>query len=815
MKYSVASAYRRLFVHATLFMVISNGATSACAHADPASHDDHMRLLEEVTPREQATYIAVRNGTWSDPAVWGGKIPDSLARILIPPGITVIYNTDSANALGWILIEGTLRFDPDSDTQLKVETIVVDSAGMLEIGTPATPISSDKHAVIEFTDPGPIADWSQLGRGLITLGGISVWGAETTSFIALKHNPRVGDKALELSETPRNWAVGGVVVVPGVRPPATPDKKDLLTDDVDPLFREQHEVRTISAINGNTLTLSSKLIYDLHYQLPVGRTIPVAYLSRNIVFRSENRQDPSRRGHIMVMLGENLNRAFGYALLDGLGRTHTEAHVTDPQLDANGDPIPETLANPRGRYSLHFHKNGPDPATRVLVKGIAVNDGLKWGVVNHGSNVDVEDCVSFKVRGAHFATENGVEVGSFKRNLAICSLGYGKHDRSPNRKLGSSGQDLLVAHNEELQKRIAPIGKDWGFAGYGFWLQGALVPVTENQSYGAMREGVSFSLEAVGTDYLGEPARVPLAELSLELQQALALDKHGQPESSVAVQEVPFQALENISVGAGAGLGSYFTIPGSRKISGSLFQGGLVANSSIGVNIYPPSVGQILDGIEIAIDPGIMTANIEDNSGTVFYSDVSDMTFKDLRISNYSIGISIPPSGHNLVTGSKTLLRNRTNISISDNGGRENLNVIELGDSNFAAMDDAALSKLHGKTAAAEKIAQHNIVLKTDFDTPDELLKPRNRQIVWARPGEPRLHVYFLESARDYRLDSEPRIAKALTSILPERLVHETSLQLWEAQRSAIHGVLAPADAHTIPGLNGVASTELGIQASN
>jgi hypothetical protein len=386
-------------------------ATVVHAHSDPATHADHVRLLTELVPTAAATNVAERSGNWSDPTIWkDGLIPVASSRVHVPAGVTVTYDIDSDNALRWVRVDGVLQFSRLVDTKIVVETFLVTDAGRLEIGTKLNPLT--RHTIVEFRRVTPELHWSAIELGLIVLGDLSIWGQPVASWQTVFVNPRQGHEALILQQS-CNWPVGGTVIIPGVTHPKTSfTSAELASPEPDPFFRQQHEIRQITGVNGNFVSLSAPITHDAHHQVPENVRIAVGYLDRNIVLRSTD-ATVNNRGHIMVMpTGHEKTYDIGYCSLLNLGRTHVEIHVTDPQ-----EGIPDSFVNPRGRYSLHFHKMGPD--NYALVRGVSVVGSLKWGVVNHASVVDVEDCISYDCDGAHFATEAGNEKGSFVRETWV------------------------------------------------------------------------------------------------------------------------------------------------------------------------------------------------------------------------------------------------------------------------------------------------------------------------------------------------------------------------------------------------------------
>src|SRR3954447_13354692 len=74
--------------------------TDPPAHPDDPSMADEHAALFALVPRDQATHVAVKSGSWFDPATWSdGRIPDAHAKVLIPEAITVNYDGESDTSL--------------------------------------------------------------------------------------------------------------------------------------------------------------------------------------------------------------------------------------------------------------------------------------------------------------------------------------------------------------------------------------------------------------------------------------------------------------------------------------------------------------------------------------------------------------------------------------------------------------------------------------------------------------------------------------------------------------------------------------------
>ena len=188
----------------------------------------------------------------------------------------------------------------------------------------------------------------------------------------------------------------------------------------------QHEdelcaVKAVSA-DGKTITLDRPLAYNHGGIFGYTEAVPVGNLSRNVIVESENAQEISRRGHTMFMHTQDV--VIDSALFRELGRTSVEGTLTNPELK-EGKLTPGTDANTIGRYAVHFHIRWGVTYQQqpFIVRNSAIDGSPKLGVVNHGGYGLVDHNVSYRVRGSHFFTENGSEIGRFHGNLAVRSFG--------------------------------------------------------------------------------------------------------------------------------------------------------------------------------------------------------------------------------------------------------------------------------------------------------------------------------------------------------------------------------------------------------
>lgn len=192
---------------------------------------------------------------------------------------------------------------------------------------------------------------------------------------------------------------------------------------------------------------------------PAGFTHHEANLDRNIVFRDEG-TDPTASAHVMLM--HNPDVRVLDAAFEGLGRTRKDI------------PLDDAGTNIRGRYALHIHRAMSE--TPVLISGAVIVDPTSWGIVNHSSNVVVENSVVAGAFGAGIVAEAGDEVGWFRNNLVLNT----RHNL-----------DTVPWHPVMVVIEREGVG-DFGHRGYGFWFQSAGVNAEGNVAAGFGVAGYGF-----------------------------------------------------------------------------------------------------------------------------------------------------------------------------------------------------------------------------------------------------------------------------------------------------------------------------------
>ncbi|HEX2617545.1 MAG TPA: hypothetical protein VHL57_08375, partial [Flavobacteriales bacterium] len=204
-------------------------------------------------------------------------------------------------------------------------------------------------------------------------------GTRTNTWTKLAKTAEAGSNQIEVLNASQ-WQVGDEIV--------------LASTDYIP---RQAERRTITAINGNKITLDKNLEY-MHFgkiTFDVDERGEVANLTRNIkVQGSEDAAQSFFGGHIMAMVTSKM-------------------YVEGVELNRMGQNL--ELA----RYPIHWHLVGD--AKGQYIKNAAIHDTYNRCVTVHGTNeLQVENNVTYNTVGHCFFLEDGIEHGNqFVHNLAI------------------------------------------------------------------------------------------------------------------------------------------------------------------------------------------------------------------------------------------------------------------------------------------------------------------------------------------------------------------------------------------------------------
>ncbi|MCX7423722.1 MAG: hypothetical protein NT013_29880 [Planctomycetia bacterium] len=761
------------------------------------------------------TYKSIGSGNWSNASIWGhndgngnfvsdGTLPGNNANVLISSGTVVTVDgnesIDSNNnrvALRTIRDDGTLRFDPNADTRLLVDTIIVEPIGVFEMGTKATPIATNHKARLVFADremgltpaqqvafdAAQLAwDPLQFSHGLVSHGEVSIYGSTVTSFVNVGAGLNEKATTIDLSSSPpTGWQVGDRLVISGS---TAANSKGV----------NQDEQLAIAAINGNTVVLSA----PLKYKHAAGMAY-VADVTRNTTLASENPSIVAHRGHVMFMHNDDVHVAG--AGFYGLGRTDKRTLIDDPVLvddldhpgmkttdvitpyvnaehpelghrvlvpvvDAAGNQVKNadgtvqtqvarTGLNPRGRYAVHFHRTGfgEDVAT---INDSAVVDSPGWGIVNHSSNLNVTDNVVFNATGAAYITEAGDEIGSFDHNIAIHSLG--------------SGDGL------ESRKQV----QDFGHQGDGFWLQGGNVSLTNNVVAGQRHSGYLFFPVGLKQKGLGT-ATISGANLT---QYSWA-----DPTKAYAVGDVPLKQFKgNVAFGAEDGFESWFTLLNVTHHDQSVIENFSVRNTKGSSAIFTPYTNQMTFRNVTAIGNPASPGGTGFNGNTV----TRNITYDHVSVIGYGVGIDAPLNGTNRIVGGT--FNNLKNIVIMTANSRDRVvNIDDAGPNDLIQFVDNLTSIVNEVVTPR---TQSDVFLETNFNPKErDLTLLFNRDVILmgtvTHNGQ---QLYYIEQDANF-IPFNTASPGGVASWVPIALRDKTNQQIFAQYGLAIGGVVAPVTA--------------------
>ncbi|RXE98084.1 G8 domain-containing protein [Pseudoalteromonas sp. PS5] len=541
-----------------------------------------MRQGLATTPVQVAgtpTVTAQVSGNWSEPNTWGGELPGDDARVFIPAGVTVIVDRKIPQAYKSIRIDtgGAVKFATDVDTELKTEYLFSAMNALLEIGSNTGPVLDNVTASLVFAERGgtsSMEDPNRYAPGAVLMGKTTMHGAQKRSWLILADHPVAGATEFRFNSAPTGWRVGDKLVVTGTDP---------ITQTTSTEEFEKDEVVTITNIEGSVITFTPALVRD--HKAPAQAPdldVHVANLTRNIVISSENIQVTSLsgefrkpRGHMMFM--HTLDVDLRYIEANNLGRTDKGTILDDwdfSDLDANqntGMPVQDGLRNPRGRYSIHFHRGGLDtsvfPAKPIFpfpkaahVEGSVVNTDPGWAYVNHSARVNFVRNVSYNVVGGAFNTESGNETGSFIENIAIRTVNptnpIMRAPRPRDSYIDGGPTNSLVDLREHRQ--------DFAWQGDGFWFHSTGVKVEGNVVSGSTGHAYVYWTEGLVEKGLGMArgdidAHVPESEFPAQ-HQALKAWQAENPNFVLDIwylQPRPFK--NNTAYNFARGVQTYYT----------------------------------------------------------------------------------------------------------------------------------------------------------------------------------------------------------------------------------------------------------------
>eukprot|EP00040_Diaphanoeca_grandis_P004673 m.29668 g.29668 ORF g.29668 m.29668 type:complete len:4542 (+) comp16144_c0_seq1:223-13848(+) len=253
---------------------------------------------------------------WSNPDTWvflakqrintaditmTGKKPQAGESVEIPQGVYILMDEDPP-ALDKLVVSGKLKFDGNS-RHVEADRILV--WGIMEVGDAENkPFNGEASITLHGvrTSPTLVAtDQHYLGnKNLVVFGQLRMFGKlHTNRWVALESTANKGDTVITVQGAVEDWKVGDKIVVAGTE---YPEPVDIVTptefkmEDYKP--HEQEEV-IIKAIDGQSITLESALMYR-HFAgvVDVGRgdgvelRAHVGLLTSNLVIKGDLTDTP-------------------------------------------------------------------------------------------------------------------------------------------------------------------------------------------------------------------------------------------------------------------------------------------------------------------------------------------------------------------------------------------------------------------------------------------------------------------------------------------------------------------------------------------
>jgi hypothetical protein len=489
------------------------------SHGD-AGHDATDMAFTNLCKHQDTTNIAVTSGNWSSASTWSmGAVPTTGSRVLIPHGVTVVYDVVAALRMDWIRVDGTLETAQDRSVHFWYETLAGTRGSSIKHGVDnATRLPAQFEIEHKFSgrryrdmslDPTDILlaeDGKLLSRGFISQGDVQMWAAKKLSY-SRSAPLEIGATSAVLDKQPEGWAVGDEIIIGGTSVSLANAGQDLVKED---------EYRTIDSVDPatKTITWTGGLTYaHKDKRTNRGDLKPVIALrgGRNINLVSEVKDVPSQRGHFAVIhhhawadiwgvgfhsvgrtnsghpvgVIENMSHwtsgdiagAAPGEIAEKTGQFKYYPHTQGNQAGGNGTVLWQDMtarSNVIGRYACHLHHIGfgRDPSRVPNIVDCYAEDVIGWGFVDHVGENNISRNVCHLFNGCAFVAEGGPENGHWVDNLAIGAR--------VERKRFLYGYDLSNGNSPKSVEGTAT-SKGWMFRhGIGFGFRGRGVRTNRN-----------------------------------------------------------------------------------------------------------------------------------------------------------------------------------------------------------------------------------------------------------------------------------------------------------------------------------------------
>ena len=480
---------------------------------------DHAHIDPAADTAVQTPAAVMRKVRWSDASAWpNGHVPVAGDEVIIARDLDMVLDV-TPPALRSLTVDGKLTFSNERDLELVTDWIYL-RGGELHIGEEGKPYT--RQASITLTDKVTGENINTMGdRGIMLMRGtLSLHGDRENTWTKLASTAERGSRRIEVLDA-AGWRQGDEIV--------------LASTDFDP---RQAERRTVTAINGNSLTLDRPLEY-MHFgeiTFGVDERGEVGLLSRNIRIQASQDADSNYfGGHIMAMVGSKMK-------------------VSGVELSRMGQHM--TLA----RYPIHWHLGGDGQGQ--YVRNASIHDTYSRCVTVHGTNnLLIQNNVTYNTVGHCFFLEDGIETGNkFIRNLAIQTKCHPTKDCVPT-NLAANGENDFTYENRLAVRAVSFAAKDTLLpsdnTAASYWITNPNNSFIDNVAAGSDENGFWLSLpEHPNGAFLGSdvskntwPRRTPMAAFRGNVAHSnfdgFMFDRNINPDNTFGLAGNAFMPREN------------------------------------------------------------------------------------------------------------------------------------------------------------------------------------------------------------------------------------------------------------------------------
>ncbi|WP_166437278.1 PA14 domain-containing protein [Niastella caeni] len=290
---------------------------------------------------------SVRNGNWSDPGTWGGRVPGPKDAPVIADGH--IVQVDANVVVAGMQVAGQLTFDPSrSITFSSSKNILVTGQLQMKAASPVITHTLRFTGINENNFEGGGMDMldSDIGLWVMEMGQLQLQGQEKTAWTNAIGAIAAGATTITVRDA-TGWRVGDELLI-------TPTAANARNVDV----------RTITAIKGNTVSVNAAT--TAHPLINNLWTAEVGNLSRNI------RVEGSATGRSHIFIRSAIPQMVKHVAFRYLG----------PRKSMGRTEVKDQV---QGRYGLHFHHCN-DGSDGSMVEGCVMRDIDNHAYVPHVSH---------------------------------------------------------------------------------------------------------------------------------------------------------------------------------------------------------------------------------------------------------------------------------------------------------------------------------------------------------------------------------------------------------------------------------------------